>query len=379
MSLVRPLLHLRSGLGLPLLPCRYNEIVIDPHVISSAVEELGAQPYRAHQIYQALTRGLVTDFSQMTTIPQTLREALAARLRPVTLEILSTHSSTDQSVWKALFVTADGHGVEAVLMMYPTRATVCVSTQVGCAVGCAFCASGQLGLERDLRAEEMVDQVFHFARRLRDEGRQVTNIVFMGMGEPFHNYDETLRACRLLNDQAGFRLAARAISVSTAGVVPGIDRFAAEPLQLNLAVSLHAGTDELRSRLVPLNRRYPLDDVFAACESYVRRTRRKVMFEYVVLRGVNDTPEQINALRTRLRSSHYHLNLIAYNETGGAFVRPAAVEILDFRARLQRAGINCTVRRSPGQGIEAACGQLARHRLGSSADPGQASTSLGPE
>jgi 23S rRNA (adenine2503-C2)-methyltransferase len=249
-------------------------------------------------------------------------------------------------------------------MQYPRRATVCVSTQVGCAVGCSFCASGRLGLRRDLSAEEMVDQVFHFARGLRDRGRQVTNVVFMGMGEPFHNYDETLRACRLLNDPDGYALGARSISVSTVGVVPGIDRFAEEALQLNLAVSLHAATDELRDRLVPLNRSYPLDDVFAACARYVRRTYRTVLFEYVVLRGVNDTDEQVQVLAHRVRPPHYQLNLIAYNETGGEFTRPRAADLAALQARLEAAGVPCTVRRSPGGEIEAACGQLALRSVG---------------
>jgi 23S rRNA (adenine2503-C2)-methyltransferase len=248
-------------------------------------------------------------------------------------------------------------------MLVAGRATVCVSTQVGCAVGCAFCASGRLGLRRDLTAEEIMDQVLHFARVLRDDGgRRVTNVVFMGMGEPFHNYDQTLRACGLLNDPKGFGLAARSISVSTVGVVPGIDRFAAEPLQFNLAVSLHAATDELRDRLVPLNKTYPLETVLAACERYVTVTRRKLLFEYVVLRGVNDTPAQVTALAQRLRRPLYHLNLIAYNETGGAFARPAPGEVEALRARLERAGVSVTVRHSPGGDIEAACGQLAlRH------------------
>ena len=249
-------------------------------------------------------------------------------------------------------------------MLVAGRATVCVSTQIGCAVGCAFCASGRLGLRRDLTAEEIVDQVLHFARLLRgDGGRRVTNVVFMGMGEPFHTYDETLRACRLLNDPDGFGLAARHIYVSTVGVVPGIDRFAAEPpLQLNLAVSLHAATDDLRDRLVPLNRTYPLDEVFAACARYVEATQRKLLFEYVVLRGVNDTPAQATALAQRLRHQLYHLNLIAYNETGGEFSRPAAGEIEAMRDRLERAGVSVTVRNSPGGDIEAACGQLALRR-----------------
>jgi len=333
--------------------------MIDLRTLTAVVTELGEPPYRARQVYEALTRGLAPDFDSMTNLPVALRRALAERLRPLTLDDVETRVGPRGSARKTLFVTSDGHPVEAVLMTYAKRATVCVSTQVGCAVGCTFCASGRLGLRRDLTAEEMVDQVFHFARLLRDDERRVTNVVFMGMGEPFHNYDETLRACRLLNDEVGFNLAARSISVSTVGVVPGIDRFAEEPLQLNLAVSLHAATDELRDRLVPLNRTYPLDEVFAACARYVRRTHRKVLFEYVVLRGVNDTDEQAQMLAARVRPPHYHLNLIAYNETGGEYVRPRANQLAALHARLEAAGVSCTLRRSPGAEIEAACGQLA--------------------
>jgi len=340
--------------------------VIDPDLIATTLSDLGEPSYRARQVYEALTRGLVTDFGAVTTLPLSLRETLAARLRAVSLTEVETRAAPRGAARKTLFTAADGHPVEAVLMLVAGRATVCVSTQVGCAVGCAFCASGRLGLRRDLTAEEMVDQVLHFARVVRAEsGSRVTNVVFMGMGEPFLNYDQTLRACRLLNDEAGFGLAARAISVSTVGVVPGIDRFAAEPLQANLAVSLHAATDDVRDRVVPLNRTWPLDDVFAACERYVARTRRKLMFEYVVLRGVNDTPAQALALAQRLRRPLYHLNLIAYNETGGDFARPEEGEMAAFAGRLEAAGVSCTIRRSPGGEIEAACGQLAlRHEAG---------------
>jgi len=345
--------------------------VIDPHTIAAVMTDLGEPPYRARQVYEALARGLAVDFEGMTSLPASLRRALAERLRPLSLEDMETLVAPRGSARKTLFATLDGHPVEAVLMTYAKRATVCVSTQVGCAVGCAFCASGRLGLRRDLTAEEMVDQVLHFARSLRDAGRRVTNVVFMGMGEPFHNYDETLRACRLLNDESGFNLAARSISVSTVGVVPGIDRLAEEPLQLNLAVSLHAATDELRDRLVPLNRTYRLDEVFAACARYVRRTHRKVLFEYVVLRGVNDTDEQAQMLAARVRPPHYHLNLIAYNETGGdgEFARPRADQLAALHARLEAAGVSCTVRRSPGAEIEAACGQLALREVETDPQP----------
>ena len=340
--------------------------MLDPDVIAATLADLGQPAYRARQVYEALTRGLATDFSAVSTLPLPLRQALSERLTPLSLTVVETRAATQGTARKTLFSTADGHPVEAVLMLVAGRATVCVSTQVGCAVGCAFCASGRLGLRRDLTAEEIVDQVLHFARILRDErDAHVTNVVFMGMGEPFHNYEQTLRACRLLNDSAGFGLAARHISVSTAGVVPAIDRFAAEPLQLNLAVSLHAATDELRDRLVPLNRTYPLGALLAACSRYVERTNRKLLFEYVVLRGVNDTPAQAAALAQSLRRPLFHLNLIAYNETGGEFSRPAPGEVEALRDRLERAGVSVTVRHSPGGDIEAACGQLAlRHDAG---------------
>ena len=338
--------------------------MIDPNTIAAALADLQEPPYRTRQVYEALTRGLVTDISDITTLPQGLRRALAERLYPVTLTPEHTVGAPRDAAVKTLFAAADGEPVEAVLMKYPKRATVCVSTQVGCAVGCRFCASGRLGLRRGLTAEEMVDQVLHFARVLRARERVVTNVVFMGMGEPFHNYDETLRACRLLNDPAGFDLGARSIAVSTVGVVPGIDRFAQEPLQLHLAVSLHAATDALRDRLVPLNRTYPLDEVFAATARYVRGTRRKVLFEYVVLDGVNDTDEQAQVLAARVRPPHYHLNLIAYNETGGEFRRPPAARLAAFKERLEAAGVGVTLRRSPGEEIEAACGQLALRTAG---------------
>jgi len=346
-------------------------VVIDLATLERTMNELGQPAYRGRQVYEALTRGLATSFADMTTLPATLRGALADRLQPVGLEPVETRHNPAGDTVKALFRTADDLPVEAVLMTYPRRASVCVSTQIGCAVHCPFCASGRLGLKRNLTAEEMLDQVLHFARHLRAVDRHVTNVVFMGMGEPFHNYDEVLRACRLLNDGAGFALAARSISVSTAGVVPGIARFAAEPLQLNLAISLHAATDELRSRLVPLNRTYPLKDLMAAGAAYVQRTRRKLLFEYVVLPGVNDTPEQIAALVKLLRRPLYHLNLIGYNTAdssadGGAvaaFARSGPRDLAALRKRLENAGVAVTVRRSPGAEIDAACGQLALRQV----------------
>jgi 23S rRNA (adenine2503-C2)-methyltransferase len=340
--------------------------MLDYSTLEAAVRDLQEPPYRARQIYRALTRELAPDFASISTLPARLRTELAERLAVRQLEEVQMLVGHRGEVAKALLRSlSDGAQIETVLVRGARRASVCVSSQVGCSVQCAFCASGRQGLRRNLSAEEMVDQVLHFARLLRTEGRHVTNVVFMGMGEPFHNYEETMRACRLLNDAEGFGLRARAISVSTAGVVPGIDRFAAEPLQLNLAVSLHAATDELRDALVPLNRTYPLADVMSACQRYVRRTGRKLFFEYVVLAGVNDSEDQAAALARLLARPLYHLNLIALNQTGERFCQPSPEQMAAFRDRLRRAGVSVTVRRSPGADIEAACGQLAqRHADG---------------
>ena len=218
--------------------------MIDPQSLSDVLASLGQPSYRARQVYEAVTRRFVTGYDEITVLPRELRARLAETLPVVSLEVREERVTPQGDARKVLFAARDGVAIEAVLMAGRDRATVCVSTQAGCAVRCAFCASGAGGLRRDLTAEEMVDQVLYFARILRDESaRRVTNVVFMGMGEPFHNYDQTLRACRLLNDPGGFGLKARGISVSTVGVIPGIRRFAQEPLQLNLAVSLHAATD----------------------------------------------------------------------------------------------------------------------------------------
>jgi 23S rRNA (adenine2503-C2)-methyltransferase len=320
---------------------------------------MGEPEFRARQAYHAVSRSLVTSFDQATALPASLRGRLARRLPVVDLEERRTLRSPDGSAIKTLFAAADGLPIEAVQLTSGRRVTVCVSTQVGCAVGCAFCASGRLGLRRDLRAGEIADQVLHFERLLRADDRRVTNVVLMGMGEPFHNYDESLGACRLLNHADGFGLAARSISISTAGVVPGIRHFAEEPEQFNLAVSLHSGTDDVRDRLVPLNRRYPLRELFAACAAYVRRRRRKLFFEYVLLPGVNDGPEQVAALGRRLARPLYHLNLIGYNRTDDRFLAPSPADVRSFAAAVRAAGVACTVRHSPGREIEAACGQLA--------------------
>ncbi|HVB74344.1 MAG TPA: 23S rRNA (adenine(2503)-C(2))-methyltransferase RlmN, partial [Ktedonobacteraceae bacterium] len=267
--------------------------------------ERGEAPFRARQIYQWLFQRLVTDFSAMTNLSHSLREKLAEEASIGLMIVRSEQHSKDDRTRKILLQLEDGKLIESVLMLYPplgensARATVCVSTQAGCAYGCTFCATGQMGFDRHLSAGEIVAQALYFARELRAapwaaQGLpgsapidHITNIVLMGMGEPLHNYDNTLRALRILNSPDGFNLGARHMTVSTVGLVPAIRKLSQEQLQVNLAISLHAPTDELRSKTMPVNRKYPIEDLLAACQDYITATRRQVTFEYVLLAGVN--------------------------------------------------------------------------------------------
>ena len=282
----------------------------------------------------------------------------------------------DGRTHKLLLELRDGRLVETVLMLYPAtshsraRATVCVSTQAGCAYGCTFCATGQMGFERHLTAGEIVAQVVHFARELRAEPwiapngepvERVTNLVFMGMGEPLHNYEQTLKAVRILNMPSGLNLGARHMTVSTVGLVPGILRLAEEPLQINLAISLHAPNNAMRQRTMPVTRKYPLEEVLAACATYAARTNRQVTFEYVLLAGENDQPEharELAALLAPLRQLR-HVNLIPVNRTVAGFRPPSDDAIRIFRVILSAGGVSNTVRAERGDDIAAACGQLA--------------------
>ena len=239
------------------------------------------------------------------------------------------------------------------------RTTVCISSQAGCAFKCSFCSTGQAGFTRNLKPAEIFDQARFFARELKTRGKKITNIVFMGMGEPFHNYDAVMDAVRLLNDPHGFGLGHRHITISTVGLVPQIDRFATEGVQVNLAISLHAPTDELRSAIMPVNQRFPIDELMAACDRYVKQTGRKVFFEYVMLAGVNDDDASARNLAALMRGRLYHVNLIPYNATPDAELRGTAdVRIRAFQKILEASGVPTTVRVPMGRDIAAACGQL---------------------
>ncbi len=340
--------------------------------------ERGEPSFRAKQLFSWLYQRLVTDFSAMTNLPQSLRSQLAQEASIGPMVVRSEQHSKDDRTRKILLELDDGKLIESVLMLYPpigessVRATVCVSTQAGCAFGCTFCATGQMGFDRHLTAGEIVAQVLFFARELRDAPwsakglpgstpiDHITNIVLMGMGEPLHNYDNVLQALRILNNLDGFNLGARHMTVSTVGLVPAIRKLSQEPLQVNLAISLHAPTDELRSQTMPINKKYPLEELLAACKDYIAATGRQVTFEYVLLAGVNDTAAHAHLLSELLvpLKQFAHVNCIPVNATSADYKSPSGESIRAFRNILFEHGVSNSVRAERGDDIAAACGQL---------------------
>ncbi|HTK04917.1 MAG TPA: 23S rRNA (adenine(2503)-C(2))-methyltransferase RlmN [Candidatus Eisenbacteria bacterium] len=319
----------------------------------------GEKPYRLAQAKDAVYRQLVSSWDEATALSEPLRAKLKAEVPISSLEEVNRSASERGDTTKIAFRLADGNLIETVLMQhYGDRNTVCVSSQAGCPMKCAFCATGTMGLKRNLTAEEMTDQVLHFCRLLRARGERVSNMVFMGMGEPMHNYDAVMSAVRTLNEPKGLALGARHISLSTCGIVPGILRMADEKLQVNLAISLHAPNDELRTRLMPVNRAYPLAKLMPAVETYLAKTKRKVMFEYLLIDGLNDTPEVAEELAAMMRHPLYHVNLIKYHTTG-AFISSNYDRRTAFMDMLMKRGVSVTHRITFGEDIDAACGQLA--------------------
>ena len=319
---------------------------------------LAGQPrYRVDQVWAGLYDQLA-DVAQLTNLPKGLRSELSAAL-PLALEQVTESTSERGETVKWLWALADGTQVETVLMHYDDRSTVCVSSQAGCAMGCTFCATGQAGFDRQLTAGEIVEQVVRAGRRARADGRRLSNVVFMGMGEPLANYDATWAAVERLHADIG--LSARHLTVSTVGIVPGIRRLAEEALPVNLAVSLHAADDELRNELVPINKRYPLSMLMDACAGYLQAKGRRLSFEWALIDGVNDRDRDADLLVERSRSLPLaaHVNLIPLNPTPGYAVKGSpASRVREFRDRLRVGGVNATVRRTRGTEIDAACGQL---------------------
>jgi len=329
--------------------------------LSKLNEILAGQPaYRAGQIKEAVYRLSVADWDEAIGLPRELRQQLKEKCPlNINAELFVSGGGNSQ---KAVVRLTDGLKIEAVLMCHDNRNTVCVSSQAGCPMACSFCATGKMGFKRNLAVGEIVEQVLLFVRALKKEGQRVTNVVFMGMGEPFLNYDNVMAAIKVLNDQKGLNIGGRHISISTCGVIEGIEKLIDEPLQVNLAVSLHAPNNRLRSRLMPVNNKYPINDIMKSVLRYVKNTNRRVMFEYIMIDGINDSEdcarELAELIRSRLPLKLAFVNLIYYNPTG-IYNTSLPKRVKMFKTILMQAGVEATERYRFGREINAACGQLA--------------------
>jgi 23S rRNA (adenine2503-C2)-methyltransferase len=330
--------------------------------------ERGQPAYRARQLWRRLAAGAA--FEEMRELPGSLRAELAASFRRTSLLEVRRLEADDGLTTKKLYALDGGHTVESVVMRYPRRSTLCISSQVGCPIGCPFCASGQGPFGRNLRAHEIVDQAVDASRELVAEGRHLSHVVFMGMGEPLANYAAVLESVRRLADPAGLGLSPRRVTISTSGLVPRIEQLAGERLSFTLAISLHAARDELRDVLVPVNRRYPLGELVPAADGFAQRTGRRVSYEWVLLAGVNDTERDARELGGLLRRRLAHVNLIPYNPVSEApYGEPDERAVRSFAARVRAEGLNVTVRDTRGREQDAACGQLRARTLREASEP----------
>ena len=326
--------------------------------ITAALREMGEPAFRGGQVFTWLHRG-VSSFDEMTNLSKQLRERLAARFALETPQVARKQVSQQDGTIKYLWELSDGNCIESVLMQYHHGNTICISSQVGCRMGCAFCASTIAGKVRDLTPGEMLDQVI-FSQK--DSGLPISNIVLMGIGEPMDNLDNVLRFLELVNHPDGLNIGMRHISLSTCGVIPGIDRLADLGLQLTLSVSLHAPDSETRSRIMPVNRAYDVEKLFEACHRYFQKTGRRISFEYAMIDGVNDHDWQVDLIARKLHGMPGHVNLIPLNDVVESPLKPSR-RVAAFQRRLESHGITATVRRSLGGDIDASCGQLRRKAM----------------
>jgi 23S rRNA (adenine2503-C2)-methyltransferase len=341
--------------------------------LETFVQSVGEKKYRAAQLYAWLYAKHADTFDEMSNISKEFRDLLKQTATIEQIQLIASNSSQKDGTTKFLFRLSDGLLIESVLIppekdspSADQRLTLCLSTQVGCPLDCKFCASGTMGFTRDLSASEILDQVIQSQRNSR---RRITNIVYMGMGEPMLNYDALWQAIEMLNSPDGFGLGARNMTVSTAGLIPEIKRLSGEKLQVGLAISLHAATDELRGQLVPINRKYSIKPLIAACKEYFEKTGRRLSFEYILFEGINDSPKDARALAHVVQGLNCYVNLIPANPTRERQYRPPTQEtVLAFEAELKRLHINCTLRSRKGVDIDAGCGQL-RSRLLKPAPP----------
>lgn len=325
--------------------------------LSSVLKELNQPAFRAKQVFTWLHKG-VTSCGEMTNLPQSLRDALDEKYPLLPPKVVRKQESQKDGTIKYLWMLSDGNCVETVLMRYHYGNTVCISTEVGCAMGCAFCASTLGGLVRRLEPREMLEQVM-FTQI--DSGLPISHIVLMGIGEPLDNYDNVLRFLHLVNSEQGMNISMRHISLSTCGLVPKIDKLAEEKLQLTLSVSLHAPNDTIRNTIMPVNKAYPVDTLLDACRRYYQKTGRRISFEYAMIDGVNDTVEAAKELIQKLKGMGAHMNLIPLNHVEESPLKPSSKQAISrFQKLLEDAGIPATVRRSLGGDIDASCGQLRR-------------------
>jgi 23S rRNA (adenine2503-C2)-methyltransferase len=329
---------------------------MDPMVFNFE-EILKNEPkFRLKQVKQAVFCDLIENWSEARALPKSLQEKLQ---KEVSLDIKAeVFASDNEEVVKTLIILEDGLKVEAVLMRHKDRNTVCVSSQVGCPLNCSFCATGKLGFKRNLSSNEIAGQVLFFNRYLKSENQRVSNVVFMGMGEPFLNYENVMGAIRILNDKDGLNIGVRKISISTAGIVEGIEKLAQENIDVNLAISLHAPNDELRKKIMPIAQKYSITEILKVVNEYIELTNRKVMFEYIMIKDVNDSEAHAEELARLMGHKLYMVNLISYNATG--IFRPSSPEhIKEFKKVLEDYGIEVTQRFKLGRGVRGACGQLA--------------------
>lgn len=350
--------------------------------IKEVVTSTGERPYRVDQLLNWIYKQSAASYEEMSDLPQAFREKLTAETVLLTLEPLEEKISTDKQTRKMLFRLADGKTIESTLMFYERtetrreRRTVCVSTQVGCPVGCCFCATGQQGFERNLSPGEIIEQILYFKRFIRNEvptedrelaRRVITNIVFMGMGEPLANYDNVKQAIITLNSKHGLEMGARQITLSTAGLVPQIQRLASEPLHLELAISLHAANNILRNHLMPINKKYPLGELIPTCKDYFEKTGRRPTFEYALFKGVNDSEQDARELANLLKGMNCSVNVIVGNTTSCQEFKSSSLrQAMEFQKQLFAMGIFNTIRVSRGTDIEAGCGQLKSRWISSS-------------
>ena len=325
--------------------------------LAQLLKELGQPAFRAKQVYTWLHKG-VRSYDEMTNLPKNLRDVLQAQYPICTPKVVRKQESRKDGTIKYLWELSDGNCVETVLMRYHYGNTVCISTEVGCRMGCAFCASTLGGLVRKLEPFEMLDQVL-FTQV--ESGLPVSHIVLMGIGEPLDNFDNVMRFLELVNSADGMNISMRHISLSTCGLVPGIDALAEKKLQLTLSVSLHAPTDEIRNTIMPVNKAYPTEELLAACRRYYQKTNRRISFEYAMINGVNDTPQAARTLLERLKGLPAHMNLIPLNHVEESPLKPSTrASVQRFQKILEDGGVPATVRRTLGGDIDASCGQLRR-------------------